>query len=629
MSILIYTMKNLLLSLFVFFTSFVISQSCTHTIRLTDTFGDGWNGGYVAVSVNGVPVLLNLTLSSGYGPVTYSFSASNGQTIRVYRTSAGSWPSEMRVEVRNSLGVTLLGPVQPVSGTATSLGNTCLGSCAVTPTAPCTNTSSFGSITAPSLPGSTLISSCTYQSEYNTIFSVVSGRQYRSTYNLGGYVTVRHTSYNGTVVAHGPSPLTWTAPISGTYYVHYNTNSNCGTASSCGTTYIECLSCTPPPPPANDLVCNAINISCGQTLVGTTVNATTSGYGELGSCGVVQSYPGVWYKVVGNGQIMTASLCATAWDSKISVFSGTCSSLTCVGGNDDNGPACAGSSASYSWNSVNGTTYWILVYGYSSNNSFSLSLNCVNPPTPGPCTNTIAFGSQFMPVLGGAPYESVYCQYAGEYSTWYNAIVNTPYVATSTTNTDWITVRQGTYNGTVLATGTAVVNFTPSMTGSVFIHVNTNAYCDVQSTCRNISVSRISALPVELLYLEGDKENDYNLIRWATATEHNTSHFVVEKSEDGFEWKSIGQVDASQNSTQEIKYNLIDQYIKPLYNYYRLKQYDIDGIFQTYGPIQIDNTGKISKVIKRINLAGQEVNENATGVIIEIYDDGSIKRTIK
>lgn len=513
MSILIYTMKNLLLSIFVFFTSFVISQ-CTHTIRLTDTFGDGWNGGYVSVSVNGVVVLNNITLISGYGPATYTFSAGNGQIIRVYRTVSGTWPSEMRIQVLNSVGTTLIGVIQPVAGTVTSLGVTCLGSC-----------------------GSSI--------------------------------------------------------------------------------------------PSNNLVCNATSISCGQTLNGTTLGATMSGYGEGGSCGTVQSYPGVWYKVTGNGQIMTASLCGTAWDSKISVFAGTCSSLSCVGGMDDNGPACAGTSASYSWNSVNGTIYWILVFGYSSNSNFLITLNCVNPPTPGPCTNTTAYGTQFMPVLGGVPYESVYCQFAGEYSTWYNAISNTPYVVTSSVGSDWITVRQGVYNGTVLATGTAVVNFTPNITGALFIHVNTNDYCAVQSSCRDIAVSRISALPVELLYLEGDKENDYNLIRWATATEHNTSHFVVEKSEDGYEWNSIGQVTASQNSNQEIKYNLIDQNVKATYNYYRLKQYDIDGINQTYGPIQINNNGKISNVIRRINLAGQEVNENTTGVVIEIYDDGSIKKIIK
>jgi len=89
------------------------------------------------------------------------------------------------------------------------------------------------------------------------------------------------------------------------------------------------------------------------------------------------------------------------------------------------------------------------------------------------------------------------------------------------------------------------------------------------------------------------------------------------------------EIEASQNSTQEIKYSLIDQNVKPLYNYYRLKQYDIDGMNQTYGPIQINNTHKIISLVKRINLAGQEVNENTTGVVIEIYSNGSIKRTIK
>ena len=96
-------MKNFLLSIFVFFASFVISQ-CTHIVKLTDTFGDGWNGGAVSVSVNGVVVLSNITLSSGLRPLGYGFTATNGQTIRVYRTAAGLYPSEMRVQVVNNVG---------------------------------------------------------------------------------------------------------------------------------------------------------------------------------------------------------------------------------------------------------------------------------------------------------------------------------------------------------------------------------------------------------------------------------------------------------------------------------------------------------------------------------------------
>jgi len=489
-------MRNILLCIFIFFSFIFTSQTCLHYIRLTDTFGDGWNGNYVSVSVNGVTVLSNITLSSGYGPATFSFNATNNATIRVWRSIVGSWTSECRTQILRSNLTAITGTLSISPGSPSSGGTICLGSCTALPTAPCTNTISYGLITAPSTPGSVLINSCTYQSEYNTITSVVSGRQYRSTYSLGGYVTVRHTSYNGTVVAHGPSPLTWTAPVSGTYYVHYNTNSNCGTASSCGSSYIECLSCT-------------------------------------------------------------------------------------------------------------------------------------LPPVSGPCTNTIAYGTQFMPVLGGAPFESVYCQFAGEYSTWYNSILNTPYVVTSSVPTDWITIRRGTYNGPVVATGTGIVNFTSPIMGTIFIHINTNSYCATQSSCRNISVSRISALPVELLYFEGEKNGNSNYLEWATATEHNSSHFRVEKSDDGFNWDKIGQVPAAMNSTQEIHYDLTDNNVSPIYNYYRLKQFDIDGASKDYGPIVINNKSQIKIIAKRINLIGQEVDENETGIIIEIYEDGTLIRTIK
>ena len=146
--------------------------------------------------------------------------------------------------------------------------------------------------------------------------------------------------------------------------------------------------------PANDLVCNATSISCGGTVSGTTIGATNSGTGENQTCGTNQSQPGVWYVVPGNGQTMTASLCATAWDSKISVFSGTnCSTLTCVGGNDDNGPACAGASASFSWASVSGLNYYILVHGFSSSSAFNLNLTCVASYNPCASTPTLSCGT--------------------------------------------------------------------------------------------------------------------------------------------------------------------------------------------------------------------------------------------
>jgi hypothetical protein len=137
------------------------------------------------------------------------------------------------------------------------------------------------------------------------------------------------------------------------------------------------------------------------------------------------------------------------------------------------------------------------------------------------------------------------------------------------------------------------------------------------------------ALPVELLYFDGIAYDKTNYLEWATATEHNSSHFVVEKSEDGYTWKSIGQQWAAINSTQEIRYDLVDDEVYPVLNYYRLKQFDIDGTNKEYGPIAIDNRRDLKKVIRTINLLGQQVDESATGIVIEIYEDGTMRKTIR
>jgi hypothetical protein len=137
------------ITLFVLVSDYANGQ-CTHTVRLTDTYGDGWNGGTVSVSVNGTVVQNNITFSSGSGPVDFAFSASTSQTIRVYLTASGSWPSEMRVQILNSVGTSLLGPLLPVSGTATSGGSTVAGSCPVSLTGDnCSNAQNLASLTSP------------------------------------------------------------------------------------------------------------------------------------------------------------------------------------------------------------------------------------------------------------------------------------------------------------------------------------------------------------------------------------------------------------------------------------------------------------------------------------------------
>ena len=64
-------------------------------------------------------------------------------------------------------------------------------------------------------------------------------------------------------------------------------------------------------------------------------------------------------------------------------------------------------------------------------------------------------------------------------------------------------------------------------------------------------------------------------------------------------------------------------------HYYRLKQVDYDGQYKVYGPIGLDNTKPVKKVVKYINLFGQEVNLDTKGFIFEVYEDGTMKKIIR
>lgn len=101
------------------------ATSCTHTIRLTDTYGDGWNGGKITVTVNGVAVLTNITLSSGAGPLDYTFTASTGSSINVTRTVNGSYSYEMRIELISGAGTTLLSTQEPTNSPGVTVTGCC------------------------------------------------------------------------------------------------------------------------------------------------------------------------------------------------------------------------------------------------------------------------------------------------------------------------------------------------------------------------------------------------------------------------------------------------------------------------------------------------------------------------
>lgn len=143
--------------------------------------------------------------------------------------------------------------------------------------AQCTRTSSFGSGTASATCGTTVtLSTCNYATEYATISSVVAGRTYRVNSSVAtDWVTIRHTTAAGTVVSFAVQGTNWVAPVSGTYYAHFSTNSTCGTNTTCRTTSVTTVSgCTAPSGCSNTSSFGSATIN----TAGTAVTISTCSY---------------------------------------------------------------------------------------------------------------------------------------------------------------------------------------------------------------------------------------------------------------------------------------------------------------------------------------------------------------
>jgi hypothetical protein len=145
---------------------------------------------------------------------------------------------------------------------------------------------------------------------------------------------------------------------------------------------------TNPAPPANDDCANAIAISCAMTpVLGTTLNATVdANYVPFGpDLGTNATERGVWYTIVGDDQSYTISTCdpegTIGYDTRLTVFTGTCGALSPIVANDD--ITCTPLFRSeVTFNAFVGTTYYLFVHGYqfgtalSNTGDFELNISC-------------------------------------------------------------------------------------------------------------------------------------------------------------------------------------------------------------------------------------------------------------
>ena len=121
-----------------------------------------------------------------------------------------------------------------------------------------------------------------------------------------------------------------------------------------------------------------------------------------------------------------------------------------------------------------------------------------------------------------------------------------------------------------------------------------------------------SALPLQLITFSGTlKNNTTTNLNWKTTNEHNTSHFIVERSIDAQQFSAIGTVTAKGNGADETSYVFDDPDVEDLQSqqiYYRLKMFDNNGTYRYSNIIRVNLPGLQNDITISPNPVGSEVN---------------------
>lgn len=85
------------------------------------------------------------------------------------------------------------------------------------------------------------------------------------------------------------------------------------------------------------------------------------------------------------------------------------------------------------------------------------------------------------------------------------------------------------------------------------------------------------ALPVTFTSFFAVKQSNAIVLTWSTAQEKDNSHFEVEKSTDGRQWKMMAVVFGNGTTSQAQQYSYTDRSDLSSVAYYRIRQVDVDG----------------------------------------------------
>ena len=142
----------------------------------------------------------------------------------------------------------------------------------------------------------------------------------------------------------------------------------------------------------------------------------------------------------------------------------------------------------------------------------------------------------------------------------------------------------------------------------IYMNLADNSY-EISSYTLNV----VSVLPVTWQSFTVNARGKEAWLQWSTASEQNTRDFEIQHSTDGISWTAIGRLDAGGNTVVETSYSFLHSDPVNGINYYRLKQFDIDGKF-SFSNIQVL---KLTDAIKNFSLVTNVIENGSIRILVK------------
>jgi len=114
-------------------------------------------------------------------------------------------------------------------------------------------------------------------------------------------------------------------------------------------------------------------------------------------------------------------------------------------------------------------------------------------------------------------------------------------------------------------------------TNTTYYFQHWGATAQKKSSATYPSLTTAGVLSIKLVNFTVKPDGKQVKVEWTTASEQNNDRFDIERSTDGRTWKTIATIKGNGTTTQTNNYHVFDNLPVKGMNYYRIKQYDLNG----------------------------------------------------